>query len=268
MSAAVTTSAISSETPTAGEAALARISIRAIVEATAAHYGFSRVELLAHRRAQAVVRPRQVAMYLARRLTVCSLPEIGRRMGGRDHTTVMHGVARVEQRLATEPETAEEVTTIAGVLTAAAQAAAAAGTHLVADEDVVRIARMVLADERGASAATYDDVRSLASVVLARLAPLVEVDTALPVPTLPVVPSGPPTAPRGLPIHALAWPDRLRVPAAAVVVAWRVCETATYSRGEAAALRQLSRAIAGLGAALDATTPTTSTTRHAQEKNR
>lgn len=70
--------------------------IRAIVEATAAHYGLTRIDLLSFRREHAVSRPRQVAMYLAKRLTSRSLPEIGRQIGGRDHTTVMHGVARIE----------------------------------------------------------------------------------------------------------------------------------------------------------------------------
>jgi chromosomal replication initiator protein len=49
------------------------------------------------RRARAVARPRQVAMYLAKHLTSRSLPEIGRRFGGRDHTTVMHAIRKIEE---------------------------------------------------------------------------------------------------------------------------------------------------------------------------
>ena len=53
--------------------------------------------MLSARRARAVARPRQVAMYLAKQLTARSLPEIGRKFGGRDHTTVIHAVRRIEQ---------------------------------------------------------------------------------------------------------------------------------------------------------------------------
>src|SRR3546814_7587708 len=53
--------------------------------------------MVSARRAREVARPRQVAMYLAKRLTPRSLPEIGRRFGGRDHTTVMHAVKRIEE---------------------------------------------------------------------------------------------------------------------------------------------------------------------------
>jgi chromosomal replication initiator protein len=61
------------------------------------------------RRARAVARPRQVAMYLAKQLTSRSLPEIGRKFGGRDHTTVMHAVKKVEQLSKSDAEFAEDV---------------------------------------------------------------------------------------------------------------------------------------------------------------
>jgi chromosomal replication initiator protein len=61
------------------------------------------------RRARNVARPRQVAMYLAKQLTSRSLPEIGRKFGGRDHTTVMHGVKRVEQLRETDAAFAEDI---------------------------------------------------------------------------------------------------------------------------------------------------------------
>ena len=54
-------------------------------------------DMVSARRARVVARPRQVAMYLAKQMTSRSLPEIGRKFGGRDHTTVMHAVRRVEQ---------------------------------------------------------------------------------------------------------------------------------------------------------------------------
>ena len=61
------------------------------------------------RRARAVARPRQIAMYLSKQLTARSLPEIGRKFGGRDHTTVMHAVRKVEELKATDSGFGEDV---------------------------------------------------------------------------------------------------------------------------------------------------------------
>ena len=74
-----------------------KITIDDIQKAVAAHYSLRMNDLLSARRARAVARPRQVAMYLAKRLTLRSLPEIGRKFGGRDHSTVIHAVRRVEE---------------------------------------------------------------------------------------------------------------------------------------------------------------------------
>jgi Bacterial dnaA protein helix-turn-helix len=77
---------------------LGRITVRRVVEVTAEHFRTSVSELLSHRRPQPLCRRRQVAMYVARKMTGHSLPFIGRRMGGRDHTTILHG-ARVVKGL-------------------------------------------------------------------------------------------------------------------------------------------------------------------------
>jgi chromosomal replication initiator protein len=69
----------------------------------------SRADLLSSRRTANVVRPRQVAMYLAKVLTLRSLPEIGRRFGGRDHTTVLHAVRKIENLAGTDSALAEEI---------------------------------------------------------------------------------------------------------------------------------------------------------------
>jgi len=61
------------------------------------------------RRSVAIARPRQVAMYLAKKLTSKSLPEIGRKFGGKDHTTVMHAVKRIEELSKKDSEFAEDV---------------------------------------------------------------------------------------------------------------------------------------------------------------
>lgn len=73
-----------------------RITIDEIQRACAAHYRIDTAEMRSARRARAVARPRQIAMYLAKKLTPRSLPEIGRIFGGRDHSTVIHAVRTIE----------------------------------------------------------------------------------------------------------------------------------------------------------------------------
>jgi len=73
-----------------------RIKIEDIQKLVATHFNVSRADILSSRRTANVVRPRQIAMYLAKVLTLRSLPEIGRRFGGRDHTTVLHAVRKIE----------------------------------------------------------------------------------------------------------------------------------------------------------------------------
>src|SRR3546814_3415894 len=74
-----------------------KITIDEIQRRVAEHFRIKPADMVSARRAREVARPRQVAMYLAKRLTPRSLPEIGRRFGGRDHTTVMHAVKRIEE---------------------------------------------------------------------------------------------------------------------------------------------------------------------------
>ena len=86
-----------------------RITIEDIQKRVAEHYKLRVADMHSPRRARAVARPRQVAMYLAKQLTTRSLPEIGRKFGGRDHTTVMHAVRRIEELRQTESGVAEDV---------------------------------------------------------------------------------------------------------------------------------------------------------------
>ena len=79
---------------------LKRVKIEDIQKLVASHYSVSRADILSSRRTAAVVKPRQVAMFLAKMLTLRSLPEIGRRFGGRDHTTVLHAVRKIEGAVA------------------------------------------------------------------------------------------------------------------------------------------------------------------------
>jgi chromosomal replication initiator protein len=86
-----------------------RVRIEDILRIVSRHYKVPRNDLLSSRRSRDVVRPRQIAMYLAKALTSRSLPEIGRRFGGRDHTTVLHSVRKVEQMIKDDGDLAQEI---------------------------------------------------------------------------------------------------------------------------------------------------------------
>ena len=73
-----------------------KVTVDMIQKTVAEHYSLKQADLISERRARAVARPRQVAMWLAKQITTRSLPDIGRRFGGRDHTTVLHAVRRIE----------------------------------------------------------------------------------------------------------------------------------------------------------------------------
>jgi len=89
-----------------------RITIEEIQKAVVEYYGLRMADMTSARRQRQVARPRQVAMYLAKMLTPRSLPEIGRRFGGRDHTTVMHAVRQIERLQAEDRQLAEDVEAI------------------------------------------------------------------------------------------------------------------------------------------------------------
>jgi chromosomal replication initiator protein len=86
-----------------------RVTIDEIQRRVAEHFNVKMAEMTSARRARIVARPRQVAMYLAKQLTARSLPEIGRKFGGRDHTTVMHAVRKIEELITSDRGLAEDV---------------------------------------------------------------------------------------------------------------------------------------------------------------
>jgi chromosomal replication initiator protein len=86
-----------------------RVKIEDIQKLVATHYNVSRADILSSRRTANVVRPRQIAMYLSKVLTLRSLPEIGRRFGGRDHTTVLHAVRKIEGLTGNDRSLSEEL---------------------------------------------------------------------------------------------------------------------------------------------------------------
>ncbi|NDE89528.1 MAG: chromosomal replication initiator protein DnaA [Alphaproteobacteria bacterium] len=86
-----------------------RVTIEEIQKKVAEHYNVKLADMHSPRRARAVARPRQVAMYLAKQLTTRSLPEIGRKFGGRDHTTVIHAVRKIEELRGGDATLSEDV---------------------------------------------------------------------------------------------------------------------------------------------------------------
>ena len=93
-----------------------RVRIEDIQRIVSRHYNVSKADLVSARRTQAIVRPRQIAMYLAKTMTPRSLPEIGRQFGGRDHTTVLHAVRKIEELARPDSRTAEEIETLKRLL--------------------------------------------------------------------------------------------------------------------------------------------------------
>ena len=93
-----------------------RISIDEIQKKVAEHFNIKMSDMHSSKRLRNLARPRQIAMYLAKQLTASSLPEIGKKFGGRDHTTVIHAVKKVEELLANEPEIIEDITLLKRVL--------------------------------------------------------------------------------------------------------------------------------------------------------
>jgi chromosomal replication initiator protein len=89
-----------------------RVTVDDIQKATADHFGMKQADLISERRNRAIARPRQAAMWLAKQLTTRSLPDIGRRFGGRDHTTVLHAVRRIEELRAADPQLSRDLETL------------------------------------------------------------------------------------------------------------------------------------------------------------
>ena len=86
-----------------------KISVEEIQRRVAEHYNIRLSDMIGPKRVRTLARPRQIAMYLCKQLTSRSLPEIGRRFGGRDHTTVMHGVKRIEELRSQDGQIAEDL---------------------------------------------------------------------------------------------------------------------------------------------------------------
>jgi chromosomal replication initiator protein len=86
-----------------------KVTIEEIQRKVAEHYNIRLSDLVGPKRVRTIARPRQIAMYLAKNLTTRSLPEIGRRFGGRDHTTIMHGIRKIEELKGADVQLAEDL---------------------------------------------------------------------------------------------------------------------------------------------------------------
>ena len=86
-----------------------KVTVEEIQRKVSEHFSIRLSDMIGPKRVRSIARPRQMAMYLSKQLTSRSLPEIGRRFGGRDHTTVMHGVRRIEELMSTDSQIAEDV---------------------------------------------------------------------------------------------------------------------------------------------------------------
>jgi chromosomal replication initiator protein len=93
-----------------------KVTVEEILRRVAEHYNVRMSDLTGTKRLRTIARPRQVAMYLAKQLTSRSLPDIGRRIGGRDHTTVMHGVKRIEELCAIDSQLADDIQMLKRIL--------------------------------------------------------------------------------------------------------------------------------------------------------
>jgi len=86
-----------------------KVTVEEIQRKVAEHYNIRLSDMIGPKRLRNIARPRQVAMYLSKQLTPRSLPEIGRRFGGRDHTTIMHGVRKIEELMSTDSQLADDL---------------------------------------------------------------------------------------------------------------------------------------------------------------
>lgn len=89
-----------------------RVTVEDIQKQVASYYNIRTADMFSARRSRTVARPRQIAMYLSKDLTTFSYPEIGRRFGGRDHTTIMHAVRKVGDLLRDDAEIADDISTL------------------------------------------------------------------------------------------------------------------------------------------------------------
>ncbi|WP_245413881.1 helix-turn-helix domain-containing protein [Fulvimarina endophytica] len=223
--------------------------IQTITAEIAAIRGVSVEDIVSNRRPRRVIRPRQEAMYFAQKLTPASLPAIGRHLGGRDHSTVMHGIRRIEQQCASVTGYAGELETIEQRLKLALPGGGAARMLPAEDLDIAELARRIDAavragetvrlyiDEVAAMAARIVDLESRIGAIRAAISGLEPIQiNIVETPDLPQTP---------VPV-IVETVAPLRAAAEAAVKSWGDLQSRRFSRLERAAQQAFDRDFAVL----------------------
>lgn len=141
-------------------------SVSLIIDACAEYYGVAEIDIRSGRRTARVAFPRHAAMWLARKLTPQSLPEIGRRFGGRDHTTVMNSVNKMDEAKLRQPETAKELAELETIIVAASSALDMLTFKHGPDQDAGTIAQRLVNEPLARMQVSIDEIRTLALAVI------------------------------------------------------------------------------------------------------
>ncbi len=144
------------------------LTVRAIARAVGAYYGIGWNDLASPRRAGPIVRARPVLMFLAREHTTLSLPQIGRRLGGRDHTTVIHSCRKIGHLRDIDPEMRAELREIEELVYEQEAANAYCSIHPDPDTDPFEIADRVMETDPADWRLTTSELRALAEAVILR----------------------------------------------------------------------------------------------------
>jgi Bacterial dnaA protein helix-turn-helix len=207
-------------------------SINQIGEIVSTASGISMTDIRSSRLTSRATLARQVFMWLARKHTTNSTPVIGRMIGGRDHTTVLNAINRVDERLARgDVQTRNLVATCELALAAAMKTASLINARLIIDPDPLEAARRVLAPGEGPTRVSVIEITAMACLIQQALAPIVEIDGR--------VDQSPPDLSQG-PIH------RVSLAAARAVVAWSSWIDAQFTIGERRERHEMDAAMKAL----------------------
>jgi len=146
-----------------------QLTMKAVGQIVSDYYGVRWADIISQRRTADVMRPRHVAMWMARHHTRLSLPEIGRRMGGRDHTTVLHGVKKIAAKRRENPNLDQELGEIEFLINVERETYAKMGLQPVPDLDPVEIADRVFTAPNGEFSVSLPEIRTLAQTILFNL---------------------------------------------------------------------------------------------------
>ncbi|MCK9514425.1 MAG: hypothetical protein M0R28_24770 [Pigmentiphaga sp.] len=219
-----------------------RLTVRSIAQVVGDYYGIGWNDLSSVRRTASIVRARQVVMFLCREHTTLSLPQIGRRLGGRDHTTVLHACRKIESLRAIDPEFRREYRDVESLVLE--REAALARDLIVPEPDIdpFEIASRIVAAPTSDWSVTIPELRALAhAVILRRPAP----DEVAPVRAAPVpaeTPKERPTPPAA-PAGAVS---AVPMPVQRVLKTYRAFENARFSPRERGEREAFERALNAL----------------------